>query len=390
MYTTVFFQFVRCVALAVLWCVALPTLAQENVSDCSTRSTQSLDFYIRIDFCLETVLVDDSAGELGFTALAIGEDGTLYVTRPLLGQVLALTDANGDGLPESPRLLIEGLDTPNALTFYDGTLYIVAGASVLAWRDGQTETLIDDLPRSGIWHGGILAHEGTLYIGISAACGTCDNPERGLILAYDLRDSTRRVFARGFRQPYALGVFRGDVWAGDIAPRDTLGEMGLDELNRLKEGGDYGFPRCVGVTGDCAGTIAPVYRLPAQVQPFALFEYTGVAFPQWQGTFLVLMGGTPTTSLPLGFQIVAIREQADAPPVFHSLAPASDEVWIVNDARYQDDIGWTHRDGRTMSLQGVGLYPHHPYSLIQSPEGWLYLSVGGGAIYALRPPSSLR
>ncbi len=387
MYPLVF----RNLLASVLWTVVLlGTAAAQavNASNCTLSPTLSYRFNVRIGFCLEVVIEDDSAGELGFTALAMGDGGTLYAARPLRGEVFALTDSTSDGLPDQPRLLLEGLDTPSALAFADGTLYVVAGTQVLAWRDGTLRVLIDDLPTGGIWHGGLVVHDGTLYVGVSAACDTCDDRTRGLVLAYDLSSGARRVFARGLREPRALGVVDGTLWAGDIAPYAYLGKLGMDELNALEEGGDYGFPRCIGIEGDCDGTHAPRYRFPAQAQPYALLTYTGAAFPEWRGDLLVLLAGTPHTPNPLGYQLLAIRRQGDTSAVLYAISPYH-EHGFNNEEVYDGANIWLNRTAGGLAKQGYSFYPHHAYGLVQSPEGWLYLSVGGGGIYALRPNTPL-
>jgi hypothetical protein len=33
----------------------------------------------------------------------------------------------------------------------------------------------------------------------------------------------------------------------------------------------------------------------------------------------------------------------------------------------------------------LGFFPHRPYGVAISPEGWIYISTGGGKIYVLRP-----
>jgi hypothetical protein len=37
------------------------------------------------------------------------------------------------------------------------------------------------------------------------------------------------------------------------------------------------------------------------------------------------------------------------------------------------------------SLDGKGFYPYHPVDVVQSPEGWLYVSLAEGRVFRFRP-----
>src|SRR5262249_25564746 len=84
--------------------------AQKPLPKCQDRPTWVDPPWVQgSDWCLERLVQDDSAGELSYTALAAAPDGTLYAARPYAGQVLALRDTDGDGLPETPQVVAEGL-----------------------------------------------------------------------------------------------------------------------------------------------------------------------------------------------------------------------------------------------------------------------------------------
>ncbi|MBK8032495.1 MAG: hypothetical protein IPK17_24055 [Chloroflexi bacterium] len=81
---------------------------------CSDRPTYISQPWINPELaCLEEVINDATVGTLGFAALAVAPDETLYATRPLTGEVVALTDTNGDLLPDTPQARGERPDTAN-------------------------------------------------------------------------------------------------------------------------------------------------------------------------------------------------------------------------------------------------------------------------------------
>ncbi|HLV37403.1 MAG TPA: hypothetical protein VKY59_19950, partial [Spirillospora sp.] len=74
-------------------------MSAQELPPCAQRPTfRDPPWIDGLRYCLENVIHEPEAGELGFTALAAAPDGTLYAARPLHGQVLAITDTNGDGL----------------------------------------------------------------------------------------------------------------------------------------------------------------------------------------------------------------------------------------------------------------------------------------------------
>ncbi|RMG88455.1 MAG: hypothetical protein D6712_03570, partial [Chloroflexi bacterium] len=156
--------------------------AQDDLPPCSQRPTQVTKPFVdgRL-WCMERVIMDISLPEAAFTALAVAPDGTLYATRPYSGQIIALHDSDGDGLPDSPHVFAEGLRLPNALAYHDGALYISGGRFLYRLAlDGALEVLADDLPvPDGLFAGGVaVAANGDIYVGVGAPCDACQ-PQRG-------------------------------------------------------------------------------------------------------------------------------------------------------------------------------------------------------------------
>ena len=84
--------------------------AQSNLSPCDQRPHLIDPPWVDATYyCAELVIHDESGGEMGFTSLAAAPDGTLYATRPMSGEVLALQDSDVDGLPDMPHIVAQGL-----------------------------------------------------------------------------------------------------------------------------------------------------------------------------------------------------------------------------------------------------------------------------------------
>ncbi|MCS6835882.1 MAG: hypothetical protein NZ750_07680 [Anaerolineae bacterium] len=390
-------------ALMVVFGLIGATHAQMNVSDdlppCEKRPA-SLDYpRAALGMCVELVAIEPQAGALAFAALAVGDDGTLYAARPLAGQVWALTPGD-DGLPANPTLLINDLTLPNALTFVDGALYVVASDSLWRWRAGELTRLVDDLPSGpGFWTGGLASDGRRLFVGIGAPCDSCpfDRQTRGVVLSYDMEGRDKQLVARGLRHPQALAIHQGALWIGDSARQGLRRQVGLDELNRLLlsslgQVADFGFPRCLAdgradgdSQADCEATLPPAYRLATHSQPLAMTTYRGEAFPTMQGDLLLVLGGDLARPNPNGYQLVRIEERSDS-VVFHSLIPFDGAItgWPPP-VTYNPETGYFDYWANYLSTQRAGFYPHSPLGVAVSPQGWIYVSSSNGVLLALRP-----
>lgn len=376
-----------CACLLLLF--AVPLAAQEDdLPPCGQRPGY-LDrpWVDALRFCLELVVQDDAAGELAFTALAAADDGTLYAARPWTGAVLAVEDADGDRLPDTARVAVDGLARPAGLAYHAGALYIVDESRVYRLRGADFDVLVDDLPAGGgFWNSGIaVGPDERLYVATGAPCDSCvpDDPARGAVLSFDLTGGDRQIVARGLRHPAALAFAAGALWTVDTA-RDGLFDVpDLDELNRVTPGAHFGWPFCVGAANapdwpagafNCASAAPPALTFPTHSNPLALAAYRGGALPSLTGALLVALGGS--------YNRVDLRGNAVAAVYFDAAgAPVSYQVILPQEPQNEAAVGFTLKE---MNYRLSGLYPSRPYGLAISPEGWVYIS-SGRRIVVLRP-----
>jgi hypothetical protein len=333
-------------------------------------------------YCLEQVA--ESSSRMAFTALLTGPDGTLYATSPHSGQVVILSD--------TVEVIAEGLTLPNALAYHDGALYIAGGPHLYRWRDGELDTLVDDLPFiGGLWTGGLAVFEDYLVVGVSAPYDFClPGDEQASILRFDLNGENREVIAKGLRQPAGIAAWDGVLWITDTA-HGTLTDGRFDEINRLEFGAHYGWPFCLGADNqaselpsptdfDCGLTQAPAFTFRTGSSPVALVPYQGSAFPFLDGSLLVALMGSHNQSRIEGYLLAALKpDESGALRLDRVIAPSP-----VDAGGAALSLG----ELRPLLYRGEGFWPHHVYGLAVSPEGWIYLSAGstaGSAVYVLRP-----
>ncbi len=355
--------------------------ADEAIPPCSERATSLSEPWIQIGLaCLEQVIKQPTAGTLAFTALAAAPDGTLYATRPLQGEVYAITDTDGDLLPDTPHLIASGLTFPNGLTYADGALYIAGGSHVYRWQDGELTTLVDDLPTGGgFWTGGIAVDDERLYVSTGAPCDFCvpDDPARGAVLSYALDGTDRQIVATGLRQPVDLTFAAGDLWVTDSARSGLFATPDLDEVDRVTVGANFGFPYCVGADMpdlpgfDCATTVPPAVALPTASTPTGIAAYQSDAIPSLTGKLIVVLYGSYNQLDLRGYAVVAVDPLAGT---VEPLIPAKPDDSPLSDFTVQ-----------VMNYRGSGFYPQRPLDVAVTDQGWVYVSITDGRILALRP-----
>ena len=263
---------------------------------------------------------------------------------------------------------------------------------------GQVETLVDDLPSgTGYWTGGIaIGDDDRLYVGLGAPCNSCEysDPERGAILSMILSGNDRQVVATGFRNPADLAFYRGALWTVDSAPRREA-RLALDELNRIESGGWYGFPYCLGkdtinIAGDgidCAESFPPVMLFGGGAVPTSLAAFPHDSLPGTEDTLIVVLSGDPSQVDPVGYKVIMISFDEDTEPLGAALLiPYRVQSQRPAYLPYRGD-GYFWERYIYINELGFGIYPQQPLAVAVDPRGWIYISITGGRIIALRPRS---
>ncbi len=318
--------------------------------------------------------------------LAVGQDGTIYVTRRDSNDVLALRD-EGNGRAGPPRKVITDLRRVHGIALHDGKMYLATVKEVYAVdlrSDGSVSTpkaIITDLPDGGQHPNRTLGvgPDGMLYIAIGSTCNVCNEPneEHATILRAKLDGSERGIYSRGLRNTvgFAWDPKTGTLWGMDHGSDGKGNDIPPEELNQLQSARHYGWPYCYGdrvpdkyFSGQPAGssklefcprTAAPVLGYQAHAAPIQLAFYTGKQFPaQYRGDAFVAMRGSWNREPPTGYGIVRI--------VFRNGKPV----------RMVEFLSGFLRNGKA--------YSGRPAGLVVAKDGALLLSDDtNGAIYRI-------
>jgi len=323
----------------------------------------------------------DKVGSVRF--MAFDPAGTLLVSEPSSGRVLALPDKNADGKADAVKVVVTGLDQPHGLAFRDGALVIAETSRVqrFAYDPGAMKatqpTLLARLPSGGgHWTRTVVfGPDGAMYVSVGSSCNVCreSDQRRAAILRYNPDGSGERLFSTGLRNAVGLAIHpvTGALWA-TVNERDWRGDdVPPDYVTEVRDGSRHGWPDCMTVRGKvqvdtsfgkgarCDDVVPPTLEIQAHSAPIGLAFYTGTQFPEeYRGSLFVAYRGSWNRTLPTGYKIVRIRFQDGHP------------TGVPEDFA----TGW---------LEGTSAWGR-PVDLVVGRDGALYLSdQGAGRIYRI-------
>ncbi len=168
----------------------------------------------------------------------------------------------------------------------------------------------------------------------------------------DVEGARNEIWSYGHRNPQGL-VWDGvnqRLWSIEHGPR------GGDELNLIERGGNYGWPiisygkeyasfRSVGEGTHKEGMEQPKKFYIPSIAPGSLMQYTGEAFPEWQGNLFA--GALKLRHI----NRIELDQEGNA----------------IAEERLMEDLNERIR------------------ALLQSPKGWIYFSTDSGNIYVIKP-----
>lgn len=275
--------------------------------------------------------------------LRVTERGDVVVSQPREGRVtLLLADTTGDGVSEGSIPLVSGLDRPHGLALREGYLYVAEMTAVgrigfdaaTGKTTGAFERVITGLPGGGNhWTRTIgFGPDGFLYVSVGSSCNVCieADPRRAAISRYDPATWQGKIFATGLRNSVGFAwrtVSDGTESETELIAtdngRDLLGnDFPPCELNRIVEGGSYGWPFANGDrvkdpdfgTGherEIASSLPPIHTFAAHNAPLGIAFLDSTATPAaYRGAALVALHGSWNRTSKDGYKVVSLHWDA--------------------------------------------------------------------------------
>jgi glucose/arabinose dehydrogenase len=306
------------------------------------------------------------------------------------------------------------------IALYNGYIYAEEGPTIVRYAlngadvpsSDKAEVVVSGLPLSGDhpMHPFVIDGSGNLYMNSGSATNSCqvknrtesspghkpctELATRGGIWKFDANKlnqsfSASARYATGIRNAVGIALAPDGSLYSTQHGRDQLAEnwkklytpeqgqnLPAEELLKIQEGADYGWPMCYfdnqqaklvlapeyggdggKSVGDCASKTAPVAFFPAHWAPDALLFYSGTAFPEKYrgGAFIAFHGSWNRAPGPQGGYIVAFVPFNGAAPVgadkFEKFADGFAEGKLQPDAA-----------------------AHRPTGLALGPDGSLYIT----------------
>lgn len=345
------------------------------------------------------------------------------------GFLVALRDTNNDGVADIVKRFgpdsLHGSRGGTGIGMYKGSLYAeqfgANAAKIVRYAistDSMTptapssQTVVSGLPISGDhpMHPFAIGQAGDMYVDLGSPSNSCQLKNRTLespgrkpcpelstragIWRYDANKSNQAFSAA---QRYATGIRNAVGIAFDPAGqlystqhgRDQLYDnwtklytadqgqnLPAEELLKIEQGGDYGWPMCYydgqgqklvlapeyggdggKAVGDCAARKGPEAYFPAHWAPDGLMFYTGSSFPAHYsgGAFIAFHGSWNRAPGPQGGYNVTFVPFAGGKPV----DPSKYEV-------FADGFAGPHKQPDAAA--------HRPVGVAQGPDGALYIT----------------
>ena len=265
-------------------------------------------------------------------SMALGDEGTLFVSTRKEKRVYAIQDTDGDFKADNVIVLDTTFNVPNGIAFRDGSLYVAEVNRLLRFDDIEANlnnppepvVVYDDYPTE--FHHGwkyiAFGPDGKLYVPVGAPCNICESEDERFasITRMDPDGSNREIYARGVRNSvgFTWHPESGELWFTDNG-RDMMGDdIPPCELNRVTEAGQhFGYPYCHGGTikdpefGDkypCSDFVPPAQNLGPHTAPLGVKFYTGQMFPEeYRGHAFIAEHGSWNRSSKIGYRISLVK-----------------------------------------------------------------------------------
>jgi glucose/arabinose dehydrogenase len=295
-------------------------------------------------------------------------------------RITLLRDLDGDGVAETRKTFMEGLNQPFGMALVGDTFYVGNTDGVVAFPytagadriTAQGKKLVTFKP-AGHWTRSLLpSGDGKkLYAGVGSLTNIADDgmeveEGRAAIHELDLAGGKSRIFAGGLRNAVGLAwePTTGVLWTV-VNERDGLGdETPPDYLTSVRDGGFYGWPYCYwGQTVDdrvpqdpslVAKAITPDYALGGHTASLGLCWMPAGTLPGFPDGMAIGQHGSWNRSTLSGYKVVFVPFEKGRPS-----GPARDILsgFLAPDEResYGRPVGVTlGPDGSLLVADDVG------------------------------------
>ncbi|MBI5455050.1 MAG: PQQ-dependent sugar dehydrogenase [Deltaproteobacteria bacterium] len=291
------------------------------------------------------------AGGLGGPRhMAIDEAGNIFVSLTSDGKVVALPDRDRDGVADEALTFADGLAKPHGLAFRGGDLIVAETGRVSVLKDtdkdlksDSKEVITDDIPVGGghFTRSVAISPSGDIFVSVGSSCNACVERDKRRAAVLKVAGKKTVLYATGLRNSVGIAIHPDtkDLWGADNGT-DYLGEdLPPEELNRIVEGGDYGWPYCygervpdpnMGSLERCRDTVPIDLGMQAHSAPLGIAFGKGLkSSDRFKDSLFIAFHGSWNRSVPTGYKLVAVP--------FKDGRPSGKAIDVIT--------GWLTKDG---------------------------------------------
>ena len=338
-----------------------------------------------------------AAGKLSYPRfMAFDAADVLHLADLSRGLIVALPDADGDGVADEQIVAASGFKAAHSLAFYKGDMYVAETHQVVRLHDAdgdlfyeEREVFIADIP-SAAWHSWktIVFDEinDKIYLSVGSPCDLCrpeapvagagpdplpPNPEWGTVLEFNADGTGRRIFSSGVRNVVGMDLhpLTNELW-GNNNGHDLEGRTRPPEWIDIMRAGDFlGYPfahshqvwndfdirryqRLLPISRQDSLLVQqqkrPVALVPAHYAPMGLHFYTHDQFPSIykNAAFVAFHAGKAKLSSHEGYNVSALFSDPDG-----SNARMGEFITGFQTGRTQGDV-WGFPQGLASDRKG--------------------------------------
>ena len=264
--------------------------------------------------------------------------GDMLVANPSLDKIVILgRDKNGDGKADSNQLLMDGLNGPNGLDFFEDWLYIAETDAIGRVKfdheageiKGEYKRIVTGLPAGGNhWKKTLrFGPDGLMYVAMGSSCNVCieEDKRRAAMVRYQPDGTGEEIMAEGLRNSagFDWSPADGQIYATDNG-RDLLGDdFPPCELNKVEQGNHYGWPFAngnkipdpdfgEGNEAIISSSVQPVHGFKAHNAPLGIEFVRGDVWPpEYRGAAIVALHGSWNRKSKDGYKVVSLHWDAE-------------------------------------------------------------------------------
>jgi glucose/arabinose dehydrogenase len=192
--------------------------------------------------------------------MAFSPGGVLHVSDMGAGKIIALPDANADGVADTMIEAATGFSNNHDVTFYKGAMYVTETTRI--WK--CTDTNLDGIYEtktifiSNIGNNQTTGHitrtlvfdsvNQKAYVSVGSSCNVCRETARAVIEQYNEDGTGGRVFSSGVRNAVGMAIHpvTNRLWANNNGSDQQGNEVPPEWIDIVRDNGFYGHPFAYG------------------------------------------------------------------------------------------------------------------------------------------------